>query len=118
MTERLDLDVAIVGGGTAGCAAALFLAQRGVGVGLFERRTVGSQASGVNYGGVREQGRDFAELPLAAARAGSGTSCRRWSAMAASSRRRAISSWRGRRRRWRAWRPSPWARPGTGWRSS
>ncbi len=64
MTERLDLDVAIVGGGTAGCAAALFLAQRGVRAGLFERRTVGSQASGVNYGGVREQGRVFAELPL------------------------------------------------------
>lgn len=64
MSGRMDLDVAIIGGGTAGCAAALFLAQRGVTVGLFERRTVGSQASGVNYGGVREQGRDFAELPL------------------------------------------------------
>ena len=64
MNGRLDLDVAIVGGGTAGCAAALLLARRGVTVALFERRTVGSQASGVNYGGVREQGRDFAELPL------------------------------------------------------
>lgn len=64
MSGRLVLDVAIIGGGTAGCAAALHLARRGLSVGLFERRTVGSQASGVNYGGVREQGRDFAELPL------------------------------------------------------
>lgn len=64
MTGRLVLDVAIIGGGTAGCAAALHLARRGLSVGLFERRTVGSQASGVNFGGVREQGRDFAELPL------------------------------------------------------
>lgn len=64
MTGRLALEVAIIGGGTAGCAAALHLARRGLSVGLFERRTVGSQASGVNYGGVREQGRDFAELPL------------------------------------------------------
>jgi sarcosine oxidase, subunit beta len=64
MRGRIDLDVAIIGGGTAGCAAALLLARRGVTVALFERRTVGSQASGVNYGGVREQGRAFAELPL------------------------------------------------------
>lgn len=64
MSGRLDLDVAIIGGGTAGCAAALHLARRGLSVGLFERCGVGSQASGVNYGGVREQGRDFAELPL------------------------------------------------------
>jgi sarcosine oxidase subunit beta len=64
MTGHLDLDVAIIGGGTAGCAAALHLARRGLRVALFERRTTGSQASGVNFGGVREQGRDFAELPL------------------------------------------------------
>ena len=64
MTGRLVLDVAIIGGGTAGCAAALHLSRRGLSVGLFERRTAGSQASGVNFGGVREQGRDFAELPL------------------------------------------------------
>lgn len=64
MSEPLDVDVAIIGGGTAGCAAALHLALAGLTVALFERRTAGSQASGVNYGGVREQGRDFAELPL------------------------------------------------------
>jgi len=33
---------------------------------LLERGLVGSQASGVNYGGVRQQGRHPAELPIAA----------------------------------------------------
>ncbi|MCB9947661.1 MAG: FAD-binding oxidoreductase [Rhodospirillaceae bacterium] len=64
MTGSDKVDVAIIGGGTAGCAAALELRRRGLSVALFERRTVGSQASGVNYGGVRQQGRDPAELPL------------------------------------------------------
>lgn len=64
MVERLSCDVAIVGGGTAGCAAALALRKRGLSAVLLERRLVGSQASGVNFGGVRQQGRDLAELPL------------------------------------------------------
>jgi len=64
MTAPITADVAIIGGGTAGCAAALNLAGRGLGVVLFERRTVGSQASGVNFGGVRQHGRDLRELPL------------------------------------------------------
>lgn len=58
-------DVAVLGGGLAGCSAALHLRRKGASVGLFERRSCGSQASGVNYGGVRQQGRHFAELPLA-----------------------------------------------------
>ena len=57
-------DVAIVGGGLAGCSAALHLRQRKASVVLVERRTCGSQASGVNYGGVRQQGRHLAEIPL------------------------------------------------------
>ncbi len=60
-----DCDVLIQGGGGAGCSAALHLAQRGVRVILLERGLVGSQASGVNYGGVRQQGRHPAELPIA-----------------------------------------------------
>lgn len=64
MTGRIMADVAIVGGGTAGCAAALNLAKQGMSVVLFERRTAGSQASGVNFGGVRQHGRDLRELPL------------------------------------------------------
>ena len=58
-------DVGIVGGGGAGCSAALHLAQRGARVVVLERGLVGSQASGVNYGGVRQQGRHPAELPIA-----------------------------------------------------
>ncbi|MGY8660817.1 FAD-dependent oxidoreductase [Bradyrhizobium sp. UFLA05-109] len=58
-------DVLIVGGGGAGCSTALHLAKRGVRCILLERGQVGGQASGVNYGGVRQQGRHPAELPLA-----------------------------------------------------
>ena len=62
--KKIDVDVAIVGGGTAGCSAALHLRRRGLSVALVERRHCGSQASGVNYGGVRQNGRDPRELPL------------------------------------------------------
>lgn len=58
-------DVAVVGGGIAGCSAALHLRRVGASVILLERRGCGTQASGVNYGGVRRQGRHPAELPLA-----------------------------------------------------
>lgn len=58
-------DAAIIGGGLVGCSAALHLRRRGASIVLVERRHCGSQASGVNYGGVRQQGRDLAELPLA-----------------------------------------------------
>ncbi|TGQ35813.1 FAD-dependent oxidoreductase [Mesorhizobium sp. M00.F.Ca.ET.216.01.1.1] len=57
-------DVAVIGGGIAGCSAALHLRQRGASVVLLERGQCGTQASGVNYGGVRQQGRHEAELPL------------------------------------------------------
>jgi len=65
MGERVTADVAIVGGGIAGCSTALHLRRRGATVILLERGSCGGQASGVNYGGVRQQGRNPAELPLA-----------------------------------------------------
>ena len=58
-------DVLVIGGGGAGCSAALHLALRGASVILLERGLVGSQATGVNYGGVRQQGRHPAGIPLA-----------------------------------------------------
>lgn len=58
-------DVAIVGGGLMGCAAALALRRRGHTVVLLEQGWCGAQASGVNFGGVRRQGRAIVQLPLA-----------------------------------------------------
>lgn len=65
MAEQLTADVLIVGGGIVGCAAALFLSARGRSVLLLERDRCGAHSSGINYGGVRRQGRAFAQLPLA-----------------------------------------------------
>ncbi|MBI5275762.1 MAG: FAD-binding oxidoreductase [Burkholderiales bacterium] len=58
-------DVVIVGGGLMGASAAFFLRQRGKSVVLLERGLVGQQASGVNFGNVRRQGRFLPQLPLA-----------------------------------------------------
>lgn len=57
-------DTIVVGGGIAGGSTALFLAKRGKKVLLLERDRVGARASGVNFGGVRQQGRDLREIPL------------------------------------------------------
>ncbi len=65
MTERLRVDVAIIGGGIAGCAAAVALREAGLTVAVLEKALCGAGASGVNFGGVRQQGRNLAELPLA-----------------------------------------------------
>ena len=65
MTASATCDVAIIGGGTAGCAAAVHLRRAGLSVILIERDRCGAAASGVNFGGVRQQGRAIAELPLA-----------------------------------------------------
>ena len=64
MTEALVADVTIIGGGIVGASAALFLRRAGMSVVLLERGLCGAAASGVNYGGVRTQGRAIAQLPL------------------------------------------------------
>ena len=46
-------DVAIIGGGIVGCAAAAFLAEAGASVELYERHEVASAASGRNSGSVQ-----------------------------------------------------------------
>ena len=63
--KRWVTDVAIVGGGIMGSSAALFLRQMGLSVVVLERDLCGSRSSGVNYGGVRRQGRPLSQLPLA-----------------------------------------------------
>lgn len=65
MTEKRHTDVAIIGGGIVGSSAALFLRRLGLSVVLIERGLCGAAASGVNYGGVRTQGRAPVQLPLA-----------------------------------------------------
>lgn len=45
-------DVVVVGGGTAGCAAAYYLGKAGVQVTLIERAGIGMQASGYSAGGL------------------------------------------------------------------
>jgi sarcosine oxidase subunit beta len=62
---RYDADVVIVGGGFMGAATAFFLRKRGRSVILLERGLVGQQASGVNFGNVRRQGRFLPQLALA-----------------------------------------------------
>ncbi|KAF1060994.1 MAG: tRNA 5-methylaminomethyl-2-thiouridine biosynthesis bifunctional protein MnmC [Variovorax sp.] len=64
-TRTLRCDVAIVGGGIVGSSAALALRRMGLDVVLLERDLCGSRSSGVNYGGVRRQGRPLSQLPLA-----------------------------------------------------
>jgi glycine/D-amino acid oxidase-like deaminating enzyme len=59
-----DAEVVIIGGGIVGCAAAYYLARRGVRATLLEKDDLAGQQSGHNWGFVRQQGRDPRELPL------------------------------------------------------
>jgi sarcosine oxidase subunit beta len=58
-------EVVVVGGGAEGCSIAYHLAMEGVRVTLVERWEIGAAASGASAGGVRQQGRDLREFPLA-----------------------------------------------------
>ena len=61
-----DADAIIIGGGIMGCATALHLARNSrMRVVLLERGRCGAQASGVNFGNVRCQGRPMSQMPLA-----------------------------------------------------
>ncbi|MGE8175390.1 NAD(P)/FAD-dependent oxidoreductase [Pseudomonas fluorescens] len=64
MSTLIETDVVILGGGIVGASAALMLARKGQQVVLLERDFCGSHSSGVNYGGVRRQGRPLSQLPL------------------------------------------------------
>ncbi|WP_407316671.1 NAD(P)/FAD-dependent oxidoreductase [Pseudomonas sp. nanlin1] len=61
----IETDVIVLGGGIVGASAALMLARQGQRVALLERDFCGTHSSGVNYGGVRRQGRSLVQLPLA-----------------------------------------------------
>ena len=59
------VDVAIIGGGVIGVFAALYLARAGQSVFLAEKGRVAGEQSSRNWGWIRQQGRDAAELPIA-----------------------------------------------------
>lgn len=59
-------DVIVIGGGIVGLSTAWFLARRGVRVILLDKGRFGWEQSSRNWGFVRQQGRDPAELPMSA----------------------------------------------------
>jgi len=66
VTAATHSDVLVIGGGLMGTSAAFFLRrQHRRSVTLLERELIGRQASGTNFGNVRRQGRDLAQIPLA-----------------------------------------------------
>jgi glycine/D-amino acid oxidase-like deaminating enzyme len=60
-----EVDVAVIGGGIIGCAAALYLRRAGVRVAVLEKGRIGGEQSSRNWGWCRQQGRDLTELALA-----------------------------------------------------
>jgi glycine/D-amino acid oxidase-like deaminating enzyme len=57
-------DVVIIGGGVIGVMAAYFLAKKGLQVLVLEKGRIAGEQSSRNWGWVRQQGRDPAELPI------------------------------------------------------
>ena len=57
-------DVVVVGGGVIGTSTAYFLARKGLKVTLCEKGGVAGEQSSRNWGWIRQQGRDAAELPI------------------------------------------------------
>jgi sarcosine oxidase subunit beta len=60
-----EADVIVIGGGIMGTSTAFFLRRRKRSVILLERGLTGQQASGVNFGGIRRQGRALLQLAMA-----------------------------------------------------
>ena len=65
--SKQTADVIIIGGGVVGCAAAYYLAKKGVTdvIVLEADKSIGHGGSSRNGGGVRQSGRDVRELPYA-----------------------------------------------------
>ena len=59
-----ETDVVVIGGGVAGIATAYFLAKRGIAVTVCEKGRIAGEQSSRNWGWIRQQGRDWAELPI------------------------------------------------------
>ena len=59
-----ETDVVVIGGGVAGTSTAYFLAKQNVRVLLCEKGRIAGEQSSRNWGWIRQQGRDYAELPI------------------------------------------------------
>ena len=59
-----EVDVVVIGAGVAGTATAYFLAKQGQKVLLCDKGRVAGEQSSRNWGWIRQQGRDPAELPI------------------------------------------------------
>jgi glycine/D-amino acid oxidase-like deaminating enzyme len=57
-------DLVVIGGGVVGVATALFAARKGLSVVLLEKGRVAAEQSSRNWGWIRVQGRDRAEIPI------------------------------------------------------
>ncbi|VDC30261.1 NAD(P)/FAD-dependent oxidoreductase [Pseudogemmobacter humi] len=57
-------DVVVIGGGIIGVMTAYYLAERGAKVVLCEKGRIAGEQSSRNWGWIRQQGRDPAELPI------------------------------------------------------
>ncbi len=58
-------DLVVIGGGVIGVTTALFAARDGLKVVLLEKGRIAAEQSGRNWGWIRVQGRDAAEIPIA-----------------------------------------------------
>ncbi len=58
------VDVAVIGGGVIGVMTAIFLRQKGLSVLVLEKGRIAGEQSSRNWGWIRQQGRDPAELPI------------------------------------------------------
>lgn len=59
-----ETDILIIGGGVIGISTAYHLAKKGVRVAVCEKGRVAGEQSSRNWGWIRQQGRDAAELPI------------------------------------------------------
>lgn len=59
-----SVDVVVIGGGVAGISTAWYLRRRGLSVLVCEKGRVAGEQSSRNWGWIRQQGRDPAELPI------------------------------------------------------
>ena len=57
-------DVVVIGGGVIGVMTAWYLAEQGIRVVVCEKGRVAGEQSSRNWGWIRQQGRDMAELPI------------------------------------------------------